>query len=328
MITTRTPLRVSFAGGGTDLPSFYREYGGGAVVSTAVDRFVYVSVNTKFTGGVRVSYSHTENVDHADQVEHPLVRECLRTFSIDKNIEIVSIADIPGEGTGLGSSSSFTVGLLHALAEYTNRTVTGRDLAELACKIEIDVLEQPIGKQDQYAATFGGTNVFGFEPDGYVHLGAPIKLDTAQCGRINRNLLLLWTGITRSANGILSQQCQIADPKRITKLKLMRSQVQYMAHHIQEADAELIGRDLDAQWAMKRELVEGISSTQIDDWYLKCKKAGAWGGKLLGAGGGGFLLMVAPAAKHMGILAAVPDLTITPISINAKGTTLIYKDRD
>lgn len=322
MITTRTPLRISFAGGGTDLASFYaREDEGGAVISTAIDRYVYICVNTKFGGGIRVSYSKTENVNHADEVEHPIVRECLRFFGIDNNIEIVSIADIPGEGTGLGSSSSFTVGLLHALAAYTGTKCTPGALARWACGIEIGQLKEPIGKQDQYAAAHGGTNIIRFRNDDTVEV-YPSQISD----HVARHLLLLYTGRTRSAKTILTEQNQITDDTRLDLLRRMRIQVDHMDTYLERGDIANVAQQMEFAWRMKKMLAQGISDPQIDAWYDAAMNAGALSGKLLGAGGGGFLLLIAPPSKHMQILAAVPELTITPIGIGADGSTVLFEE--
>jgi D-glycero-alpha-D-manno-heptose-7-phosphate kinase len=298
MIITQTPLRMSFAGGGSDLPSFYRQFGG-AVVSTAIDKYVYVNVNKKFDNWIRLSYSRTEEVESVDQIEHRVVRAALQKLNISGGLEITSIADIPSRGTGLGSSSSFAVGLLLALHAYQSRYISPGDLAEEGCTVEIDLCAERIGKQDQYAAAFGGLNFFRFEPDDSV-IVEPILCSGETLLRLQSSLITFYTGKTRQTSSILSEQSQQAESNKTTQ-GLLRRMVK-LAHDLRTelncGHVEALGEILDEGWRLKREVHPGVSSSAIDDWYAEAKRAGAVGGKLLGAGGGGFLTFFAPPERH------------------------------
>ena len=324
MIISRTPLRVSFFGGGSDLPSYYRRRGG-AVLSTAIDKSVYVTVTRKFDDGVRVSYSRTEEVAHASQVEHPLVRESLAMLGIDGGIEITSVADIPAKGTGLGSSSSFTVGLLNALHAFRGRLVSASALARESCQIEIDRCGEPIGKQDQYAAAHGGLNFLRFHPDETVEVKkavcAPGTLDALQS-----HLLFFYTGVTRSASTLLrNQSSNVAQPGAKSDgtgalVKLAETAFDSLcAGNIGD-----FGALLDQAWQIKRSMDDGISNSHIDEAYAAARKAGAQGGKVLGAGGGGFLMFFAPPQKHTAIRKALAPLRETPFAFASEGSSIIF----
>ncbi len=287
MIITKTPLRISFTGGGTDLPDYYQK-NGGAVVSAGIDKYVYIAVNKKFDDKVRVSYSKTEIVEEAKQLHHELVRECMKLVGIRGGIEIVSIADIPS-GTGLGSSGSFTVGLLNALHVYSGYSPSSEELAREACEVEIEILKHPIGKQDQYAAAYGGLNYFTFHADGTVGRKR-ISLDEDNARRMSRKLMLFYTGMTRSANEVLSEQRANIDSKLKT-LDYMRDQAALMYEDLSaNGFTEEFGRQLKEGWLRKQTLASAITNPKISEYYEKAMDAGAIGGKLLGAGGGGFLL--------------------------------------
>lgn len=287
MIITRTPLRVSFTGGGTDMADYYR-MNGGAVVSMAIDKYIYITVNKKFDNAIRVSYSSTEIVEDVSELKHELVREAMRLAGITGGIEITSIADIPS-GTGLGSSSSFTVGVLNALFTYTGKRLSAQELAELACKVEIDILGHPIGKQDQYAAAYGGVNYFRFLPDDTVSCDQ-ISLSDENMMRMRRKLMMFYTGVTRSADGILSEQKQNIG-KRMEALNEMKQQADAMYHTLSsDGFGRGFGEALHQGWEKKKTLAGGISNPAISKLYDAAIEAGAVGGKLLGAGGGGFLL--------------------------------------
>ncbi len=324
MIISRTPLRVSFLGGGSDLPAYYRRHGG-AVLSTAIDQSVYVTVSRKFDNAVRVSYSRTEEVAHARDVAHPLVREALAMLGIDGGIEITSIADIPAKGTGLGSSSSFTVGLLNALHAYCGRHVPAEKLAAECCAIEIERCGEPIGKQDQYAAAFGGFNFIRFHGDERVEVNKVVCAPAVIAG-IQERLLFFYTGITRSASELLLRQSQdmAADA---CKQKGMADMVRLA----EAAYAELcagkptsLGEMLDDAWRIKKRMTNGISNTLVDDAYAAAIKAGAAGGKLLGAGGGGFLMLYAEPERHDAIRRALAALRETPFRFAAHGSSIIF----
>jgi D-glycero-alpha-D-manno-heptose-7-phosphate kinase len=324
MIISRTPLRMSFVGGGSDLPAFYRRFGG-AVVSTAIDKSVYVTVNAKFDHHIRVSYSKTEEVDRVSRIRHPLVREALKLAGVEGGIEITSIADIPGRGTGLGSSSSFTVGLMHALHAFAGRYAGAEQLAREACEIEIDRCGEPIGRQDQYAAAFGGLNFIQFHPDDSVTV-EPILCKRETLRSLQDNLLAFYTGITRSASGILGKQQRAVASER-GKQKQMRRMVE-LAHdlraELQKNNLSAFGELLHANWQIKKAITGGITSDAIDDWYAAARKAGATGGKLLGAGAGGFLLFYAPKERHEAITRALSGLRVVPLRFEPQGSRIIF----
>ncbi len=288
MIITKTPLRVSFTGGGTDMADYYANHGGGAVVSSAINKYIYITVNPKFDNKIRISYSKTEIVDTVDELNHEIARVALKMAGISGGIEITSIADIPA-GTGLGSSSTFTVGLLNALYTYAGKILSPSEMAERACQIEIDILGHPIGKQDQYAAAFGGMNHFAFNPDGTV-TRTQIVLNESDKRRMSRKLMFFYTGITRNADNILSEQkANISD--KVMIMGLMKSQADSMRDRlINDGFTEDFGLMLHEGWQYKKNLATHITDPKISEYYDKALDAGAIGGKLLGAGGGGFLL--------------------------------------
>jgi D-glycero-alpha-D-manno-heptose-7-phosphate kinase len=327
MIISRTPLRMSFAGGGSDLPSYYREFGG-AVLSTAINQYVYVNVNKKFDEGIRIGYSKNEEVSVVEQIQHPLVRHALQYLQIPGGVEITTIADIPSSGTGLGSSSSFTVGLLHALQEYRGKAMDADTLAKDACHIEIDLCQEPIGKQDQYAAAYGGFNFIEFAPDGKVTV-SPIVCLPQTLNTLQKNLLVLYTGKTRSASTLLKEQsAQLSQDAQ--KQKNMHQMVQLARDFKTELAAnhlESVGEILHAGWMLKKSLVSGISEDQIDRWYETAIAAGALGGKILGAGAGGFLLFYAPQERHQAILNALPALKPIPMAFDALGSQIIFNEK-
>ncbi len=324
MIISRTPLRISFAGGGTDLPAFYR-HEPGAVISTAINKYIYIAVNRKFDRKIRASYSVTEIVDSVDELKHELIREALRLVGVDRGIEITSISDIPSQGTGLGSSSSYTVGLLNALYAYTGRLVEAERLAREACQIEIEVCGKPIGKQDQYIAAYGGLKYIRFYPDETVEV-TPVLCSRQARAELERSLLLLYTGVTRSADTILSQQSENTHYQVDTRARLQR--MRCLADTLRDAlahdDLTAFGEHLHQGWLEKRGLAHGISNLAIDQWYEIALQHGALGGKILGAGGGGFLLLYAPAGRHRAILEALPTLRPVPFCFEPQGSRIIY----
>ncbi len=325
MIITRTPLRISFAGGGTDLPSFYRHHGGGAVTSASIDRYVHVLVNTKFDRSIRVAYSKTENVDSVDELQHGIVREAMRLAGVHDSLEIHTVADIPGEGTGLGSSSSLTVGLLNALHAYRGRLRDPAELAEEACAIEIDRLQGAQGRQDDYIAAFGGVNYFEFHPDDTVR-ASPIPLSTEARGALSDHLSLFYSGRTRRADGILKSQ---SDRTASNKDALLR--IRDLAGSARDAivknDWAALGAVLDEGWQLKRGLADGISSTTIDDQYARARAAGAYGGKITGAGGGGFLLLLHPPERSRQIADALSPMERLSVRITPEGSRILFVGR-
>jgi D-glycero-alpha-D-manno-heptose-7-phosphate kinase len=315
---------MSFAGGGSDLPEFYREYGG-AVISTSIKRYIYVTVNRKFDNGIRVAYSKTEEVDSVAQIEHRLVRAALKELRIPGGVEITTVADIPSRGTGLGSSSSFTVALLHALHAYCGRHASKNRLAEESCRLEIDVCGEPIGKQDQYAAAFGGLNLIEFNQDDTVVV-SPIICERRTTKRLRDNLLLLYTGMTRSASDILREQTESVRSKPQTRITLQRmvELCYYLREEIQQNNLEAFGEILHEGWELKKTLSNGISSSAIDSWYSTARRNGAIGGKILGAGAGGFLLLYAAADRHEAIVRALPMLRPVTINFDRQGSQIIF----
>lgn len=324
MIISKTPLRMSFVGGGSDLPGFYRRYGG-AVLSTSIDKFVYVNVNRKFDDGIRIAYSKTEEVSSVDQIQHQLVRACMEHLKLSGGIEITTIADIPSKGTGLGSSSSFTVGLLHALNAYQGRYVSKETLGADACYIEIDHCGEPIGKQDQYAAAYGGFNLIEFHSDDAVTV-TPVICQRDTLLAIEENIIVFYTGITRSASKLLEQQSAQVD-SQVDKQQVLRRMVELtytLRDEIQNNNEAVFGEILHENWMLKKSLTQGISTDAIDDWYAAARAAGATGGKILGAGAGGFLMLYAPKERHEAITAALPDLRRIKMGFDRQGSAIIF----
>lgn len=326
MIISRTPLRMSFVGGGSDLPAFYRAEEAGAVLSTAIDRYVYISVNPKFGGGIRLAYSQTEEVSQLDQIQHRLFKSVFETLGIDGGVEVTTTADIPSRGTGLGSSSSFTVGLLAVMSRYLGQDADARSLAELACHVEMERCGEPIGKQDQYAAAFGGMNLFEFLPDETVRV-SPVVLPTIVQDRLQSELLVFYTGKTRSASSILAAQSLEVERGQDARLALRRMvELTYeLRNALRSGDAEAMGPILDEGWRLKRSLSTRISDQDIDAWYDSAMGAGATGGKLLGAGAGGFLMFFAPVERHADIAKAV-GLPRIMINFAPEGAKIVYTD--
>ena len=324
MIISRTPLRISFAGGGTDLRAFYgRERG--AVLSTAIDKYIYITVNRKFDSKVRASYSVTEIVDCATDLKHELIREALRLVGIAGGVEITSISDVPAQGTGLGSSSSYTVGLLNALYAYTGRLVGAERLADEACRIEIEICGKPIGKQDQYIAAYGGLQHIQFNPDESVFVD-PIPCRREFREQLQSSLLMLYTGVTRSANAVLAEQRRNTetDGAAVEGLRQMRDLADQLRDSLCVGNLDGFGEVLHAGWMLKRTLAAGISSPAIDGWYDLARRHGAMGGKLLGAGGGGFLLLYAHPDRHAEIIDALQELRAIPFRFEPQGSKIIF----
>ena len=323
LVVTRTPLRVSFAGGGTDLPEFYeREYG--AVLSTTIDKYLYVTVKRHgelFQEGFRLNYSQTEHVDRLDEIQNHIARECLRLLRAEPPIYISTVADLP-EFSGLGSSSSFAVGLLNALHAYRGERVSAAQLAEEAAHVEIEVLKRPIGKQDHYAAAVGGLNFFCFMPGGKVTVEHQ-RLQEGAVRRLFDHLLMFWTGIRRDAGSVLAEQ-QGNTPQKLEELRTMREHARALQQLMCDGfDPLVFGRVLDETWQLKRRLANTISNPRIDAWYDQGRQAGAVGGKLCGAGGGGFLLFVMSPERKAPVRKAIGDLTEVPIQYEAQGSRVL-----
>jgi D-glycero-alpha-D-manno-heptose-7-phosphate kinase len=321
MIVTQTPLRVGLVGGGTDLPGYYREHGG-RVLNAAIDKYIYVIVKQRFDDEIYVNYSQKEIVSRVEDIQHELVREAMHMTGVRSGVEITTLADIPSAGSGLGSSSSVTVGLLHALFAYQGKQVSAQELAERACAIEIDRCRKPIGKQDQYAAAYGGICDIHFGPGDRVDV-EQITLAPPVRRRMQQELLLFFTGITRSANTILGEQtANVGD--RLPQLAQLRDLAGEAAGGLREGDVEALGIALRKSWEAKRTLATGVSNPQIDEAVERALSAGATGAKVTGAGGGGFLLVVCPLERQQAVrdqLAAMKEL---PIKIEPLGSRVVF----
>ncbi len=320
MIISRTPFRVSLAGGGTDLAAYYRKHPG-AVVSTAIDKYMYVTVNRYFDDHIILKYSRTELVSRVDDIKHPILRECLKKVGITKGVEITSMADIVG-GTGLGSSSSFTVGVLHALYAYRGEFRTAEQLAREACEIEIERLKEPIGKQDQYIAAYGGFRFMEFMPNDSVRTD-PLICPPRVWSDLSAHLIMLYTGITRKAGPLLRRARADFDVNDAV-LRRMRELAAFARRELQLGMVESLGELLHESWELKKSLAQGISNPKIDRAYAAARRAGAVGGKVLGAGGGGFLLLFCPPKKRQRVLAALKGWREIPFQFEPEGSKIIY----
>ncbi len=321
MIISRTPFRVSFAGGGTDLRAFYQD-DFGAVISTAIDKYMYIQVNKRFDHTIRVSYSKTEIVEEVDMLRHPIVREALKLVGLTRGIEIISSADVPS-GTGVGSSSSFTVGLLNALYAYQGRHIGAETLASQACHIEIELLEEPIGKQDQYIAAYGGLEYIRFNSDETVFVD-PVICPREVKDRLGRKLLMFYTGIKHKASDILCKQKKETENKRenLEKLRDLAGRMREIL--IQHEGLQKFGELLHEGWMIKRDIVSDISNDIINSYYERALEAGATGGKLLGAGGGGFILLYCPEEKQDDVRNELSELKELPVALEPQGSKIIY----
>jgi len=291
MIITRSPMRISLGGGGTDLPSYYRRHTG-FLIAAAINKFVYLTIHDTFVQELIIKYSKLERVNQVDEIEHPIIRECLKELEMKGNyLEITSLADIPS-GTGLGSSGSFTTALLKALYTHNNQIVSTRFLAEQACKIELDRLKEPIGKQDQYIAAFGGITAFEFLPDDKVDI-KPVRLEKETLYNLEDNLVLFFTGYSRSASSILKEQDEKSkadDEEIINNLHFVKDLGKKSLAALESGNLKEFGELMDVHWRNKKKRASSMSNEKIDEWYTLAMKNGAVGGKLIGAGGGGFLM--------------------------------------
>jgi D-glycero-alpha-D-manno-heptose-7-phosphate kinase len=314
---------MSLVGGGSDLPSYYRRYGG-AVISTAIDQYVYVNVNKKFDSGIRVAYSKTEEVNSVDAIEHKIVRSAMHVLKLSGGVEITTISDIPARGTGLGSSSSFTVGLLNALAAFQGRHMSSDSLGSLSSHIEIELCKDPIGKQDQYAAAFGGFNFIEFGTDDSV-LVSPIIMSSEARVQLEKRMLVFYTGITRSASHILAEQSKLtaSDGDKQESLKRMVQLTYHLRSQLQNGNLDSVGEILHENWILKRTLASNISTDQIDSWYGSARESGALGGKILGAGSGGFLMFYAEEDRHEAIKRSLP-LRCMSFKFEPLGSRIIF----
>lgn len=324
MIITQTPLRISFLGGGTDFRDFYRREQGW-VLTSAIDKYIYVTIKKRFDRKIRVGYTQTELVDHVDELQHELVRECLRKTGITCGVEISTMADIPSEGSGLGSSSTVTVGLLNAMYTYCGTPATHEQLAREACEIEIDVLGKPIGVQDQYIAAYGGQRFICFGQNDSVTVEDWSLHDQIR-RKLNQNLLLFYTNIARKAESVLTEQVQKMN-NRLDVLREMKRLALKAKACLQAGELDDLGHLLDQSWQLKKQLASGISNTFIDDIYTAARKAGALGGKITGAGGGGFLLLYCPRERQDHVRTALSSLPELPFHLERDGTKVIFDYR-
>lgn len=323
MIISKTPMRMSFVGGGSDLEAYYR-YGRGAVVSAAIDKFIYITVNQRFTDHIRVGYSITEYVERVEHIKHNLVRESLRLTDVTKGVDVAYMSDMlpDHEGSGLGASSSIVVGTLHALHAHKGEHVSAERLAQEACRIEIDTLGHPIGKQDQYAAAYGGFNYIQFNPDGTVFV-EPIICQPQTREKLNRNLLAFHTGLRgQSATVLTEQRSKTAGNRR--QLDQMVAYAQEMRTALQQNNLEQFGRILHENWVLKQTLASNITNPMLNAYYEKARQAGAVGGKVLGAGGGGFLLFYCEPQHQDRVRAALGSLREAQLTIEPQGSRIIY----
>jgi len=320
MIITQTPLRIGLLGGGTDLPSYYRDHGG-RVLNCALDKYVYVIVKQRFDDEIYVNYSKKEIVSCIEDLEHELVREAMLMTGVARGVEITTLADIPSSGSGLGSSSAVTVGLLHALFAYQGQQVTAAELAESACQIEIDRCGKPIGKQDQYIAAFGGIRDLHFGPGAEV-VAEEIQLEATEQRRLQEQIMLFYTGITRSATPILAEQNANVESTQ-PQLDLLRNLAEFAAERLRGGDVDAIGPLVRESWEAKRKLASGVSNDDVDVAVSRALDAGASGVKLTGAGGGGFLLVICPMENQRAVRASLAGLKEFPVRIDRLGSRVM-----
>ena len=324
MIIARSPLRISLGGGGTDLPSYYEQHTG-FLVAAAIDKYVYITLHENFTSDLIVKYSKLERVPEAAKLEHPIIREAFRLLNMTgQALELASMADIPA-GTGLGSSGSFTTALLKALHAYKKNLVHPAELAEQACDIELNLLNEPIGKQDQYIAAFGGITCFKFLPGGKVEAW-PLKISEETRYNLEDNLLLFFTGYSRSASAILKEQDQrskTADPAMLDNLHLVKELGLQSQRALETGNLEEFGRLMDVHWQRKKQRSSNMSNPRIDEWYNLAMANGAVGGKLIGAGGGGFLMFYAADKARLRHTMNQAGLKEVRFRFDFEGTTLL-----
>jgi D-glycero-alpha-D-manno-heptose-7-phosphate kinase len=324
MILVRSPLRISLGGGGTDLPSYYRDYEG-FLVSAAIDKYVYVSVMRPFTEGIYLKYSQLEHVNRISDVKHPIIREALDIMKFKTpQIEITTLADIPA-GTGLGSSGSFTTALMKALYTHRKRHIHQEELAELACHIEIDRLGEPVGKQDQYIAAYGGVTCLTFQKNGKV-VAEPLAMSIPTMHELEDNLLLFFTGFSRSASGILVDQntrSQQHDAEMLKNLHYVKELGLRSKQALEVGDTTLFGEIMHEHWEHKKRRSGGMSNPRIDEWYDLAMKHGAVGGKLVGAGGGGFLMFLAKDRIELRRTMTIAGLEEVRFKFDFEGTKVV-----
>lgn len=321
MLIVQTPLRISLAGGGTDLPGYYQEHGG-YVVSTAIDKYIYVIVNARYDNKIYVDYTKKEIVNHVDEIQHDLVREAARITGMKNGFEVAMMADIPSEGSGLGSSSSLTVGLLNAFYHYQGVQVDREQLAREACEIEIDILGRPIGKQDQYIAAYGGLCGISFNPDHSVDVER-LTISEQEKRRLGSNLLLFFTDIVRKSATILSEQ-----NSRIVDTTAAHHSIKALAHEVRSTllnnAYDAVGEILHRNWELKKSLASGITNPQIDEMYALARSGGAIGGKISGAGGGGFLLCYCQRSDQDNVRKKMSAYREMPFMLESFGSKVVF----
>jgi D-glycero-alpha-D-manno-heptose-7-phosphate kinase len=320
MIITQTPLRIGLLGGGTDLPSYYLEHGG-RVLNCAIDKYIYVIVKQRFDDEIYVNYSKKEIVSRVADIEHELVREAMLMTGVTGGVEITTLADIPSSGSGLGSSSAVTVGLLHALYAYTGRQVSAEELAESACRIEIERCGKPIGKQDQYIAALGGIRDLRFGPGEDVS-HEELGLSASERVALQQQMMLFYTGITRRADNILAEQNANVSAT-LPQLDLLRDLAGFAVKRLRSGDVDAIGPALRESWEAKRKLASGVSNSQVDGAVTRALEAGASGVKLTGAGGGGFLVVLCPMELQRAVRESLADMRELPIRLERFGSRVV-----
>lgn len=324
MIITQTPLRISFLGGGTDFPDFYTKHGG-CVLTTAIDKYVYCIVKERFDKQIYVNYSVKEIVDNVSELKHELVREAMRKVGIKEGIEISFQSDVPASGSGLGSSSTVTVGVLNTLYQYAGRGVESEKLAREACEIEIKILGKPIGVQDQYITAYGGVKYIEFEKSGNISV-EDLRLPIEILDDLKSNMMVYFTGRTRQAGNILQEQKENISQKTKT-LKDLAKLAKVGREVLKLGKIDELGRLLDEGWKLKKQLASKISDPEIDEMYLKAKRAGATGGKISGAGGGGFLTLIVPSNKREEVRMALSAFREMPVGLSRDGSKVIFNIR-
>lgn len=329
MIITRAPFRVSFCGGGSDIPSFYEKYGG-CVLSTTIRKYMYLTIHNYFyKDRISLKYSEAEEVKHYEDIKHQYFRQCLTDFGI-QGVEITSMADIPA-GTGLGSSSSFTVALLHLLYTYKGEYVSKYKLAKDACEVEIEKLGEPIGKQDQFAAAFGGLKFYEFQPSGFVNI-EPIVMNGSSYKRLEKNILMFYIGGTHSASEILLEQREnISSEDKAGKSEVQKQMCEItreLKEQLQLNNIDAMGELMHRNWSLKKSLASGITNPLIENVYNRAVNAGATGGKLLGAGGAGFMIFYVPEDAQASVRKALADLREMDFEMDNSGASIVYVDKD
>ena len=326
MLITRTPLRISIGGGGTDLPSYYRAHGG-FLISAAINQYIYIAISRAFHKRYGLRYSILESVENISEIQHPIFREVLQRLNVPPAIDIASFADIPKE-TGLGSSGSFTVGLLHALHAHHGRPVTPHALAEEACHLEIEVLKRPVGKQDQYIAAFGGLTAFEFNPDDTVRV-EPLRIPPDALQELEDKLFMVFTGTYREAPAILSDQVRrssAGDKDMLENLHAIKALGRRIKSELEQGNTHAFGEIMREHWAIKQKRSPEISNPRINELYDLGVQNGAVGGKLIGAGGGGFLLFYAEDPEKLRSATASAELTEVPFRFDHRGSVVMVQD--